>query len=215
MFITFEGIEGSGKSTLIPLVERDLTAAGENVLRTREPGGTPLGEAVRKVFLHDPAQTINPIAEVMLMNASRAQLCTDVIRPALRGGRTVISDRFYDATIAYQGYGRALEIEGLLQVCLVATGGLSPDLTFLLDITPEVSHERTRARAERDHHPVDRMESESLEFHRRVRDGYLVMARRWTSRFVVLDGTRPPEALVAEALAAIEHLRARIRTVIP
>ena len=215
MFITFEGIEGSGKSTLIPLVERELTAAGEDVLRTREPGGTPLGEAVRKVFLHDPGQQINPIAEVMLMNASRAQLCTDVIRPALRAGKTVLSDRFYDATIAYQGYGRALEIEGLLQVCLVATGGLSPDLTFLLDITPEVSHERIVARAEQDHHPVDRLEAESLEFHRRVRDGYLVMARRWTSRFVVLDGTRQPEALVGEALTAIEHLRARIRTVIP
>ena len=215
MFITFEGIEGSGKSTLIALVERALVAAGEDVLRTREPGGTPLGDAVRKIFLHDPAQKINPIAEAMLINAPRAQLCTDVIRPALRGGKTVLSDRFYDATIAYQGYGRALEIEGLLQVCLVATGGLSPDLTFLLDITPEVSHERVLARAEGDHHPIDRMEAESLEFHRRVREGYLVMARRWTSRFVVLDGMRPPETLVGEALAAIEHLRARIRTAIP
>ncbi|MBV8073881.1 MAG: dTMP kinase [Candidatus Eremiobacteraeota bacterium] len=214
MFITFEGIEGSGKSTLIGLVESGLRERGEDVLQTREPGGTPAGDAVRAIFL-DPAMRIDPIAEVMLLNASRAQLCVDVIRPAVRAGRTVLCDRFYDATIAYQGYGRALEIDGLLQVCLVATGGLSPDLTVLLDLPAELSQERVVARARGGGHAIDRLEQESLDFHRRVRDGYLQLARRWSSRFVVLDATQPPQTLVPLVFAAIEHVRERIRLTIP
>jgi dTMP kinase len=214
MFVSFEGIEGSGKSTLVGLVASRLLGRGEEVLQTREPGGTPLGDSVRTIFL-DPAKQIDPIAEVMLVNASRSQLCVDVIRPALRAGRTVLSDRFYDATIAYQGYGRALDIEGLLQVCLVATGGLSPDLTIVLDITPELSRERVLARAAREHDAIDRMEAESIEFHRVVRDGYLQLAKRFSSRFVVLDGTRSAETLAGETLAAIDHVRTRIRTVVP
>jgi dTMP kinase len=214
MFITFEGIEGSGKSTLIGLVEKRLRERGDAVVEAREPGGTRLGDAVRAIFL-DPAQTIDPIAEVMLLCASRAQLCVEVIRPALRSTKTVLCDRFYDSTIAYQGYGRALDIEHLLSLCLAATAGLSPDLTVFLDITPEESHERVVARAERSRQGVDRMEAESIDFHRRVRQGYLQLAKRFSSRFVVLDGMKPSEYLVDEVLAAIEHIRSRIRTAIP
>ena len=214
MFITFEGIEGSGKSTLIGLLAAELRDRGEQIATAREPGGTQLGDAVRKIFL-DPVEQIDPLAEVMLLNASRAQLCVEVIRPAIRAGKTVLCDRFYDATIAYQGYGRALDIDHLLSICLIATAGLSPDLTFVLDLPPEVSQERVAARAQRQQNAIDRMERESLDFHRRVREGYLKLAQRWSSRFVVLDALQSPEVMVQEMLAAIDHIWSRIRATIP
>lgn len=214
MFITFEGIEASGKSTLIGLTQAELAGRGQEVVLTREPGGTPLGDAVRGIFL-DPGRRIEPLAEVMLLCASRAQLCVETIRPALREGRTVLSDRFYDATIAYQGYGRALDIDGLIQICLLATGGLSPDLTFVLDLDPEISHERVEQRARREGGSIDRLERESLDFHRRVRDGYLRLAERWSSRIVVLDATERTEILLGRVLGAIDHVRSRIRTALP
>ena len=211
MFITFEGIEGSGKSTLMQRVEQALRERGEDVLQTREPGGTQLGDEVRKIFL-DPAQKIGPMAEVMLLCASRSQLCTDVIRPALRAGRTVLCDRFFDSTIAYQGYGRGMDVEELLQVCLAATSGLTPDLTFILDLPPEVALPRVVARAASGGHAVDRMERESLDFHRAVRAGYLDMAHRWSRRFVVVDVEQPPETSVQTILAAVDHARVGLRT---
>ncbi|MBV8151596.1 MAG: dTMP kinase [Candidatus Eremiobacteraeota bacterium] len=213
MFITFEGIEGSGKSSLMEVVARGLRERGQEIVQAREPGGTGVGDAVRALFL-DPNRSIEAAAEVMLLCASRAQLCVEVIRPALRTGKTVLCDRFYDSTIAYQGYGRALDIEALLQICLWATSGLSPDLTFVLDLSPEVSHERVSERAAREHDRVDRIEAESLDFHRRVREGYLQMAQRWPTRFVVLDATRDAEQLSRECAQAIEHVRARLRTAI-
>jgi dTMP kinase len=211
MFITFEGIEGSGKSTLMQRVERELRERGEDVLQTREPGGTPLGDEVRKIFL-DPAQKIGPMAEVMLLCASRSQLCTDVIRPALRSKKTVLCDRFFDSTIAYQGYGRGMDVEELLQVCLTATSGLTPDLTFILDLPPEISLKRVEERAAGGGHAIDRMERETLDFHRAVRDGYLDMARRWSSRFVVVDVQQPVDATVDVILKTIDHARVGLRT---
>ena len=211
MFITFEGIEGSGKSTLMQRVEQALRERGEDVLQTREPGGTPLGDEVRKIFL-DPAQKIGPMAEVMLLCASRSQLCTDVIRPALRAGRTVLCDRFFDSTIAYQGYGRGMDVEELLQVCLAATSGLTPDLTFILDLPPEIALARVAARAATGGHAIDRMEREALDFHRAVREGYLDMARRWSRRFVVVDVEQSPEASLQTILAAVDHARVGLRT---
>jgi dTMP kinase len=211
MFITFEGIEGSGKSTLMQRVERALRERGEDVLQTREPGGTPLGDEVRKIFL-DPDQKIGPMAEVMLLCASRSQLCNDVIRPALRSGKTVLCDRFFDSTIAYQGYGRGMDVEELLQVCLAATSGLTPDLTFILDIPPEVALPRVASRAASGGHAVDRMERESLDFHRAVRAGYLDMANRWSRRFIVVDVERPQEESLKTILAAIDHARVGLRT---
>jgi len=202
VLITFEGIEGSGKSTLIASLASDLRNRTIDIHVTREPGGTPLGERVRALFLLDPDVKIDPLAEALLINSSRAQLVGDVIVPALRAGTVVLCDRFFDATIAYQGFGRGLDIEMLLELSLTATRRIAPDLTFLLDIPAELSRERLRARGV----AADRLERESLEFHDRVRRGYLQLAERF-GRIVVLDGTRRPGDLVAEAMAVIERHR--------
>ncbi|GAC1584453.1 MAG: dTMP kinase [Candidatus Elarobacter sp.] len=198
MLVTFEGIEAAGKSTLIAALAHDLSTRGIDVLVTKEPGGTPLGEALRAVFL-DPSFRIDPIAEAMLINASRAQLVADVVAPALKRGAIVLCDRFFDATVAYQGFGRGLDVEALLEICLVATHRIAPDLTFLVDVPVEVSAQRVRARG-----GADRLEREGAEFHGRVRDGYLALAQRF-ARIAVLDGTQQPVVLVAAALAEIDR----------
>lgn len=203
MFVTFEGIEAAGKSTLIASLAARLRSAGAGVLVTREPGGTPLGDSLRALFV-DPAYSVDPLAEVMMINASRAQLVGEVILPALRGGTTVLCDRFFDATIAYQGFGRGLEIEPLLEVCLIATQRVVPDLTFLVDVPVEVSAARVRARGS-----ADRLEREGSAFHERVRDGYHVLARRF-NRIHVLDGTLPPEELVALAHDVMQSRSPRV-----
>ena len=202
MLVTFEGIEAAGKSTLIAALAHDLRTDGDSVLVTREPGGTPLGDALRVVFV-DPAFAVDPIAEVMLLNASRAQLVADVIAPALKERTTVLCDRFFDATVAYQGYGRGLNVESLLEICLMATHRIAPELTFLLDLPPEVSRARVAARGD-----ADRLEREDVEFHTRVREGYLSLATRFSNRYVILDATLPPQTL---ATAAIDELRRRKR----
>ena len=201
MLVTFEGIEAAGKSTLIGALNEALTTRGNVVLVTREPGGTPLGDALRGVFL-DPAVAIDPVAEVMLLNASRAQLVADVIAPALKARSIVLCDRFFDATVAYQGYGRGLNVESLLEICLVATHRIAPELTFLIDIPVELSQARLRARG-----GADRLEREGIAFHRRVREGYLALAERFPNRYVVLEGTQPPDVLAAGALAVFEQRR--------
>ena len=202
MLVTFEGIEAAGKSTLIAALNQELTTRGTVVLVTREPGGTPLGDALRAVFL-DPAVAIDPIAEVMLLNASRAQLVADVIAPALKARNVVLCDRFFDATVAYQGYGRGLNVESLLEICLVATHRIAPELTFLIDIPVELSQARLRARG-----GADRLEREGAAFHARVREGYLALAERFPNRYVVLEGTQPPDVLAAGAWAMLEQRRA-------
>ena len=201
VLVTFEGIEGAGKSTLIAALAADARTRGETVLATKEPGGTPLGDAVRRLFV-DPAFAIDPLAEVMLVNASRAQLVADVIGPALKTGTTVLCDRFFDATVAYQGYGRGLDIEGLLEICLAATQRIAPNLTFLLDIPVALSRERVAARG-----GADRLEREGEAFHARVREGYLQMAKRFP-RIHILDGTAPAADVLAAARAELERRRA-------
>ena len=201
MLVTFEGIEAAGKSTLIAALAEDLRNGGDVVLVTREPGGTPLGDSLRAVFL-DPALSIDPVAEVMLLNAARAQLVADVIAPALKERTIVLCDRFFDATVAYQAYGRGLDLEAVLELCLAATHRIAPNLTFLIDVPVEVSRERLRARG-----GADRLEREDAAFHARVREGYLQMARRFSNRFVILDGTRPPELLASLARGELAHRR--------
>jgi dTMP kinase len=201
VLVTFEGIEAAGKSTLIAALNEELTTRGNVVIVTREPGGTPLGDALRGVFL-DPALALDPIAEVMLLNASRAQLVADVIAPALKARSVVLCDRFFDATVAYQGYGRGLNVDSLLDICLVATHRIAPDLTFLIDIPVELSQSRLRARG-----GADRLEREGAAFHTRVREGYLALAERFPSRYVVLEGTQPPGVLAVAALAVFEQRR--------
>ena len=205
MFITFEGIEAAGKSTLIAALADDLRSNGVNVLLTREPGGTSLGDAIRRLVLA-PGAVFDPLAEALLMNASRAQHVADVVGPALRAGTTVLCDRFFDATLAYQGYGRGLDVEMLLELCLIATQRISPDLTFLLDLAPEISRARVQARG-----ASDRLEGEELAFHARVRAGYLDVARRFPGRVVVLDAAMPAAEVAAQAHAVMAGRRAAKR----
>lgn len=202
MFVTFEGIEGSGKSTAIATLARLLRERGTPVLVTREPGGTPLGDAVRSIFLESLVR-IDPLTEVFLLNAARSQHITEVIGPALKEAQLVLCDRFFDATIAYQGYGRGLDVEMLLRLCQDATQRIAPDLTFVLDIAPEVSAARVAARG-----GSDRLEREGPAFHARVREGYLQLAGRF-SRIHVIDGTQTPDQVAAIALAELEARRAR------
>jgi dTMP kinase len=205
VFITFEGIEGSGKSTLIEQVFRRSGSLGAPVVKTREPGGTPVGDAVRAVFL-DPGLRIDPIAEAFLVNASRAQLVADVIRPALRKESIVLCDRFFDATVAYQGFGRGLDVEVLIELSLAATQSLAPEVTFLLDVPVDVAFERLRLRHASSGIGADRMELEDATFHERVRQGYLTLAKRF-SRFVVLDAQSAPESLALQVIDRIDHHR--------
>ncbi|HKU66935.1 MAG TPA: dTMP kinase [Candidatus Baltobacteraceae bacterium] len=198
MFISFEGIEGSGKSTVMAAVERALRSEGREVVVTREPGGTPVGDAAREILLHKRDLAIGPLAELMLMNASRAQLVQDVIRPALQRGAVVLSDRYMHSSLAYQGYGRGLPQGVVRAVCDAATGRLMPDLVLLVDI----SYETSRARLSQRGAAHDRMESEDEAFHRRIREGYLEIAKH-DERVVRIDGERAPEEVADAALAAL------------
>jgi dTMP kinase len=202
VLITLEGIEGSGKSTLIASLALELRAAGTDVLVTHEPGGTPLGDALRNIFLHADI-TIEPIAEAFLVNAARAEHVAEKIAPALKAGSVVLCDRFFDSTVAYQGYGRGLDIEMLLRLSLAATQSIAPDLTLLVDIPAETSRARLGARGQGD---LDRVERAGEGFHERVRAGYLELAQRFP-RIVVLDGLQSPETLAAEALDIIHRRR--------
>jgi len=203
-FITFEGPEGSGKSTHIRLLADYLRGCGVAVTLTREPGGTPTGEAIRRLLQHD-ASGESPVgrAEVLLFLASRAQHVERLIRPALMAGSWVLCDRFDVSTLAYQGYGRGFDLATLRAANTFATGGLKPDLTILLDVTPQASRSRLLARAARTLIAPDRIESESEAFHERLRDGFLDLARQEPERFVVLDTDREQEAVAAEIREAV------------
>jgi dTMP kinase len=200
-FVVVEGIEGSGKSTLLAALAGRLRSDGRDVFVTREPGGTPVGDAVRAVFL-DRSISIAPLTEALLINAARAQHVSDAIRPALEGGRPVLCDRFVDSTLAYQGYGRGLDLSFLRDLCHAATGGLVPNLTFLVDVPVEISRARTHSRER----AVDRLESEADAFHERVRRGYLELAA--LPGHCVLDGTLAAEDVVERALQALGAARA-------
>ncbi len=193
MFVTVEGIEGCGKSTLIAGLSSRLRASGKETIVTREPGGTALGDSVRRIFL-EPGLAVAPLTEALLINAARAQHVVERIEPALKRGLLVICDRFTDSTLAYQGYGRGIDLGFLRSLCDAAAGGLVPDLAILLDIPVAVSRERVAARG-----GADRMDMLDDGFYTRVRDGYLDLARQ-APHYRILDGTRTPEELVAAAL---------------
>ncbi|MCX7668977.1 MAG: dTMP kinase [Anaerolineae bacterium] len=193
-FITFEGGEGSGKTTQIRLLAAWLTEQGYDVLTTREPGGTRIGDAIRALLL-DPTYTeMRPETEILLFSAARAQIVGQVIRPHLARGGIVLCDRFADSTLAYQGYGRQLDLETLRLITSFATGNLVPDLTICLDLPVEVGLRRKRGgdRAE-----WTRMEQEQMAFHERVRRGFLALAAAEPQRWLVLDATRPAEEIQA------------------
>ena len=192
-----EGIEGSGKSTLLSGLVAHLKAAGIASVATREPGGTPLGNRLRATFV-EPGLAIDPLAEAFVINASRAQHVAQIIEPALGDGRWVVCDRYAAATLAYQGFGRGLDLGTLRMLAAIATRGRMPDLTLLIDIAPEVSRERVRARAAQSGQPIDRVEREDDAFHARVREGYLALARD-DATIVILDGALGEQALLAAA----------------
>ena len=200
MFVTVEGIEGCGKTTLIAGLSERLRALGVETIVTAEPGGTKAGEAVRTIFLQ-PEMPIAPMTEAMLVNAARAQHVVEKIGPALARGHVVLCDRYIDSTLAYQGFGRGVDLAVLEQLCEMATGGLVPDLTILLDLPVAVSRLRVSSRAA----GVDRMEALDDGFHTRVRNGFLELARK-DGRFHTLDATRMPSELV-EAVAELIEAR--------
>ncbi len=198
VFITFEGAEGCGKTTQLGKLAERLRADGRDVVTTREPGGTPAGEAIRGILQHDTAGSdICAAAETLLFEASRAQLVQRVIRPALDRGAVVLCDRFADSTTAYQGYGRGFDIEDLLALHDFALGGTWPVLTILLDVSVEEGFRRLRARNAGQGTTLDRMERESQDFHRRVAEGFRDMARRWPQRFRLVDASGAPDAVHA------------------
>jgi len=186
--ITFEGSEGSGKSTQIARIADRFSEAGYDVLVTREPGGTKIGEEIRRVLMHsDEASEMTPEAELLLFAASRAQLVREVILPALDAGKIVLCDRFMDSTTVYQGVGRKIDSGPVHMINTFAVGQLVPDVTVVIDVPAEVGFERIRHRIS---DLPDRMESESIEFYRKVREGYLMLAKALVERFVIVDGTQ-------------------------
>src|SRR5512135_2114961 len=203
IFITFEGIEGSGKSTQITKLAEHLKALSHPVRLTREPGGTTIGDQVRKILL-DPANTpLVPRAELLLYAAARAQHLEELILPALKAGSIVLCDRFSDATLAYQGYGRELDTELIRALDRITTSGIKPHLTVLLDIDASAGVGRARGRNRRDGLESEaRFENEALAFHERVRAGYLALAAQESARFRVVDASRRPDE-VQEAIRGI------------
>jgi len=201
-FISFEGIDGAGKTTQVELLYRKLMDVGFPVVAVREPGSTPLSEKIRELLLDVRNQDISSSAESFLYAAARSQLVAEIIKPALDAGKIVIADRYVDSTIAYQGYGRGMDIEFLKRLNLLATGGLMPCLTILLDLPPE------EGIARRGELPLDRLEREGIGFHRAVREGYLTLSRSEPDRIVVVDARLQVEDVHEQILKRVlERLR--------
>ena len=197
-FITLEGIEGSGKSTQIALLAKYLQSLGMPLVLTREPGGTSIGDEVRKILLDPANTTLDPTAELLLYAASRAQHLKEIIMPHLEKG-VVLCDRFADATLAYQGYGRGLDIDLIRRLDTIVCTGLRPDLTILLDIDAATGVERARGRNNsRGLAREARFENEAIAFHERVRQGYLTLARAEPDRIRIVEASRPMDAIQAE-----------------
>ncbi|WP_211662100.1 dTMP kinase [Neomoorella glycerini] len=201
LFITLEGPDGSGKTTQMERLECFLRRRGFTVECTREPGGTPLAEAIRQLLLEPRYGPIDARAEILLYAAARAQHVAERIRPALAAGKVVLCDRFTDSSIAYQGYGRRLGVELVRQVNSLATSGLLPDLTLLIDVPVELGLARRRGKS-----AADRLEREDLAFHRRVRQGYLELSRLESQRVHLIDGTGSPDAVWSQIEKVVEPL---------
>ena len=197
LFITLEGGEGAGKSVQLDALAAELSGQGRNVVTTREPGGTPLGDRLREVLL-DLDSEFDPLAEAMLFAAARAELVSNVIKPALDRGDFVICDRYSDSTVAYQGYASGVDLMSIGQLNQIATGGLLPDLTVLLDLPVEDGLQRSGG--------SDRFESEDVAFHERVRKGYLALAEHDTERWLVVDATQERIAITSQILERVATL---------
>ena len=200
MFITFEGIEGSGKTTQIDRLAQRVRSSGLECVTTRQPGGTVIGENIRSILLNPSNDTLEPTAELLLYLADRAQHINAIIRPALTAGQTVICDRYFDATIAYQGFARGLDVELLLELHRILFDDLKPDVTLLLDLPPHMGLERAWQQLNSGQRVGDesRFEKEALAFHEKVRAGYLELARREPKRYRIIDAAQSADQVFAE-----------------
>jgi dTMP kinase len=203
LFLVVEGLDGAGKSTQIERLAAFLTSAGFPPVVTREPGGTRVGERIREILLDPDLPELSPRTEALLYAADRAQHVDEVVRPALDAGRVVVSDRFVDSSLAYQGLARGLGVEEILRISTWATGGLLPDLVVLLDVTPELGRRRSEA--------TDRIEQEGEAFHRRVAQAYWALSRTYPERFAVVDASGRPEGVAAQIRERVEPLLAGLR----
>ena len=202
LFITFEGGEGTGKTTQVVLLTQRLRETGLDVVAVREPGGTPVGEDVRRWV---KGEALAPETELLLFAAARAELVSHVIRPSLAAGNIVIADRYADSTMAYQGYGRGLSLDTVRSVNQAATGGLTPDLTFLLDLPVEEGLQRAGGRQDGTHET--KFEREAMAFHRRLRSGFLKLVKLEPERILLVDAAKPPEAIAG---AVWTHVQPRL-----
>lgn len=201
LLITLEGPDGSGKTCQMDELEKALKAAGYPVVRSREPGGTPIGEAIREVILNPAYTEMDKMTEALLYAASRAQHVAEKIKPALESGAIVLLDRFLDSSLIYQGLGRGLGIETVEAINRFATGGLEPDATFMVYVSYEEGLRRKRKQ-----HELDRLEGEKGDFHRLVNEGYKELATRYPERIQFIDGAREPEAVHADIMSRVEQL---------
>ena len=208
LFITFEGIEGCGKTTQIGHLTSYLEGTRRSFLLTREPGGTELGEKIRQILLSSENAGIEPMAELFLYAAARVQHFRQVIHPALKEGKIVLCDRYADATLAYQGFGRGLDPNWIEEIHARSVENAKPDLTFLLDLPVEEGLRRAWKRIEGNPIKEDRFEKEAVDFHQRVREGYLTLARKEPRRIIVLDGMKNEQSLHREI---VSHLSSRLR----
>lgn len=207
MFITLEGPDGSGKSIQVPALAEFVRQLGYDVLTTREPGGTSIGDQIREVIMSMKNKSMNPRTEILLFCAARAQIVSEVIRPQLEKGVVVISDRYADSTLAYQGYGHGLDLKVLRGILDFATGGLTPDLTLLLDVDVETG----LSRRQKGGGEWNRLDDYALAFHRRVRDGYLELAAAEPQRWVRIDASQAPQIVQQHMQEAVSrHLRPKV-----
>ena len=204
VFITFEGIEGCGKSTQIERLAKRLSKGGRSIVQLREPGGTDIGEEIRETVKHPPGDApISPETELLLMNASRAQLVQQVVRPALAKGSVVLCDRFYDSTLAYQGYGRGLDLAKVQNAIDLAVGGTKPNITLLLDIPLEVSAGRVAKRQRESDETSDQFDRSGDLFFKRVLDGFHALAKAEPQRFRTINANQPPASVSDEIWNAV------------
>lgn len=200
MFITLEGPEGSGKTTAVNYAVSKLEEMGYQIVRTREPGGTPIAEQIRNVILDKANTAMDKRTEALLYAASRRQHLVEKVWPALKEGKIVICDRYLDSSLAYQGGARGLGIENILNINMFATEGTFPDLTLLFDIEPEIGLARIAANANRE---VNRLDLEQLDFHKKVRNTFLELAKRYPARFVIIDASKSREEVADATLKAV------------
>lgn len=211
-FLTVEGIEGCGKTTQLKRLAKHLRDAGRNVVTTKEPGGTPIGDRVRAILLDPQAEGMDALSELFLLAASRRQHMVELIEPALEKGAIVLCDRYADASVAYQGYGRGLDLQQVLDINRWATNGVTPDITLVFDLPEAAGLERARSRNTAENNMAEsRLEGEDMVFHRRVREGYLAIAKENPERFAVIDASRGIDEVFTDVLQLLRDRAPSLR----